>query len=111
VRRCAFDSPRPTTLLVALIRLITRRGNDWTTRYLLVAEAVNHLTIETVGLKPLQKAEGLIAYACTSCRFTFGEYCRRTGVGVRNNLALNPPVRPRLRIDKGRADYFLPNIS
>jgi ATP-dependent DNA ligase len=25
------------------IRLITRRGNDWTTRYPLVAEAVNHL--------------------------------------------------------------------
>ena len=26
VRRCAFVSPRSTTLLVALIRLITRRG-------------------------------------------------------------------------------------
>jgi bifunctional non-homologous end joining protein LigD len=25
------------------IRLITRRGNDWTTRYPLVVEAVNHL--------------------------------------------------------------------
>jgi ATP-dependent DNA ligase len=25
------------------IRLITRRGNDWTARYPLVVEAVNHL--------------------------------------------------------------------
>jgi bifunctional non-homologous end joining protein LigD len=27
------------------IRLITRRGNDWTQRYPLVAEAVNHLKV------------------------------------------------------------------
>jgi hypothetical protein len=27
------------------IRLITRRGNDWTTRYPLVVEAVNHLKV------------------------------------------------------------------
>ena len=27
------------------IRLITRRGNDWATRYPLVAEAVNHLKV------------------------------------------------------------------
>jgi bifunctional non-homologous end joining protein LigD len=29
------------------IRLITRRGNDWTTRYPLVAEAVNHLKMRS----------------------------------------------------------------
>jgi bifunctional non-homologous end joining protein LigD len=29
------------------IRLITRRGNDWTTRYPLVAEAVNHLKVRS----------------------------------------------------------------
>jgi bifunctional non-homologous end joining protein LigD len=29
------------------IRLITRRGNDWTTRYPLVVEAVNHLKIRS----------------------------------------------------------------
>ena len=27
------------------IRLVTRRSNDWTTRYPLVAEAVNHLKV------------------------------------------------------------------
>ena len=29
------------------IRLITRRGNDWTTRYPLVVEAVNHLQVRS----------------------------------------------------------------
>src|SRR3954454_13380882 len=29
------------------IRLITRRGNDWTTRYALVAEALNHLKVRS----------------------------------------------------------------
>jgi bifunctional non-homologous end joining protein LigD len=29
------------------IRLITRRGNDWTQRYPLVAEAVNHLKVRS----------------------------------------------------------------
>jgi bifunctional non-homologous end joining protein LigD len=29
------------------IRLITRNGNDWTTRYRLVAEAVNHLKVRS----------------------------------------------------------------
>jgi hypothetical protein len=29
------------------IRLITRKGNDWTTRYPLVAEAVNHLKVRS----------------------------------------------------------------
>jgi len=29
------------------IRLITRRGNDWTERYPLVAEAVNHLKVRS----------------------------------------------------------------
>ena len=29
------------------IRLITRRGNDWTTRYPLVAEDVNHLKVRS----------------------------------------------------------------
>jgi ATP-dependent DNA ligase len=29
------------------IRLITRRGNDWTTRYPLVMEAVNHLKVRS----------------------------------------------------------------
>ena len=29
------------------IRLITRRGNDWTKRYPLVAEAVNHLKVRS----------------------------------------------------------------
>ena len=29
------------------IRLITRRGNDWTRRYPLVAEAVNHLMVRS----------------------------------------------------------------
>ena len=29
------------------IRLVTRRGNDWTTRYPLVAEAVNHLKVRS----------------------------------------------------------------
>jgi ATP-dependent DNA ligase len=29
------------------IRLITRRGNDWTTRYPLVVEAVNHLKVRS----------------------------------------------------------------
>ena len=47
MRRCAFDSPRPTTLLVVLIRLITRRGNDWTTRFPLVVEAVNRLKVRS----------------------------------------------------------------
>jgi transposase-like protein len=28
---------------------------------------------EVARIKPLQKVEGLIAYACPSCRFTFGE--------------------------------------
>ena len=48
VRRCAFVSPRSTTLLVPLIRLITRRGNDWTTRYPLVVEDVKHLKVRPV---------------------------------------------------------------
>jgi bifunctional non-homologous end joining protein LigD len=30
------------------IRLITRRGNDWTKRYPLVADAVNHLKVRSV---------------------------------------------------------------
>jgi bifunctional non-homologous end joining protein LigD len=29
------------------IRLITRRGNDWTQRYALVVEAVNHLKVRS----------------------------------------------------------------
>jgi bifunctional non-homologous end joining protein LigD len=29
------------------IRLITRRGNDWTERYPLVVEAVNHLKVRS----------------------------------------------------------------
>jgi bifunctional non-homologous end joining protein LigD len=29
------------------IRLITRRGNDWTTRFPLVVEAVNHLKVRS----------------------------------------------------------------
>src|SRR3954451_21248610 len=29
------------------IRLITRRGNDWTQRYPLVVEAVNHLKVQS----------------------------------------------------------------
>jgi ATP-dependent DNA ligase len=29
------------------IRLITRKGNDWTTRYPLVVEAVNHLKVRS----------------------------------------------------------------
>jgi bifunctional non-homologous end joining protein LigD len=29
------------------IRLITRRGNEWTTRFPLVVEAVNHLTVRS----------------------------------------------------------------
>jgi hypothetical protein len=29
------------------IRLITRRGNDWTNRYPLVVEAVNHLKVRS----------------------------------------------------------------
>ena len=29
------------------IRLITRKGNDWTQRYPLVAEAVNHLKVRS----------------------------------------------------------------
>jgi bifunctional non-homologous end joining protein LigD len=29
------------------IRLITRRGNDWTTRFPLVVEAVNHLNVRS----------------------------------------------------------------
>ena len=29
------------------IRLITRRGNDWTSRYPLVVEAVNHLKVRS----------------------------------------------------------------
>src|SRR5882757_5464173 len=32
---------------VGIIRLITRRGNDWTTRYPLVVEAVNHLKVRS----------------------------------------------------------------
>jgi transposase-like protein len=28
---------------------------------------------EVARIKPLQKVEGLIAYACPSCRFTVGE--------------------------------------
>ena len=47
---------------------------------------------EVARIKPLQKVQGLIAYACPSCRFKFGENCRRTGVGARNNLALK--LRP-----------------
>jgi ATP-dependent DNA ligase len=34
-------------LLVALIRLSTRRGNNWTQRYPLVVEAVNHLKVRS----------------------------------------------------------------
>ena len=30
------------------IRLITRRGNDWTNRYPLVVEAVNHLKVRSL---------------------------------------------------------------
>jgi bifunctional non-homologous end joining protein LigD len=29
------------------VRLITRRGNDWTTRFPLVVEAVNHLKVRS----------------------------------------------------------------
>jgi hypothetical protein len=41
------------------------------------------------------------------------KYCRRTGVGVRNNLALKlRPAGLSSGIDKDRADYFfLANIS
>jgi hypothetical protein len=31
------------------IRLTTRRGNDWTTRFPLVVEAVNHLKLRSCG--------------------------------------------------------------
>ena len=31
------------------IRLITRRGNDWTTRFPLVVEAVNHLKVRSIS--------------------------------------------------------------
>jgi ATP-dependent DNA ligase len=37
------------------IRLITRTGNDWTTRYPLVVEAVNHLKVRSclIALRPI----------------------------------------------------------
>ena len=41
----AFGSWRVVTRVG--IRLITRRGNDWTQRYPLVAEAVNHLKVRS----------------------------------------------------------------
>ena len=39
-----MDSARRDTVG---IRLITRRGNDWTNRYPLVVEAVNHLKVRS----------------------------------------------------------------
>jgi ATP-dependent DNA ligase len=32
---------------ITLIRLITRRGNDWSDRFPLVVEAVNHLKVQS----------------------------------------------------------------
>jgi hypothetical protein len=46
------------------IRLITRRGNDWTQRYPLVAAAVNHLKVRSclidgeVESRPQESAQG-----------------------------------------------------
>jgi bifunctional non-homologous end joining protein LigD len=40
-------TPQFSSRLRVGIRLITRRGNDWTTRYPLVAEAVNHLKVRS----------------------------------------------------------------
>ena len=39
------------------IRLITRRGNDWTTRFPLVVEGVNHLKVHD-GKTPARLASG-----------------------------------------------------
>jgi hypothetical protein len=68
---------------------------------------------EVARIMPLQKVEGLIADACPSCDSRSAKYCRRTGVGVRNNLALKlRPAGLSSGIDKDRADYFfLANIS
>ena len=38
------------------IRLITRRGNDWTQRYHLVVEAVNHLKVRSCLSIEVRKA-------------------------------------------------------
>ena len=40
---------------------------------------------EVARIKPLQQAQGLIAYACPSCRYTFSETL--PAPDVRNNLA------------------------
>jgi ATP-dependent DNA ligase len=53
------------------IRLITRRGNDWTARYPLVVEAVNHLKVRSYVLR---REEG----GCLPCALcNFEQRCAR----------------------------------
>jgi hypothetical protein len=59
---------------------------------------------EVARIEPLQKVQGLIAYACPSCRTRRAKYCRRAG--VRNNMPLKlRPTGLGSRIDKDRPDY------
>jgi bifunctional non-homologous end joining protein LigD len=51
------------------IRLITRRGNDWTTRYPLVAEAVNHLKVRSClidGEVVCCDEKGVLPFSCSA---------------------------------------------
>jgi ATP-dependent DNA ligase len=50
------------------IRLITRRGNDWTTRYPLVAEAVNHLKVRSCLIDgELSRRSWIRSHSGTTC--------------------------------------------
>ena len=51
------------------IRLITRKGNDWTARYPLVVEAVNHLKVRSClidGEVVCCDEKGVAAFHCSA---------------------------------------------
>ena len=55
------------------IRLITRRGNDWTQRYPLVVEAVNHLKVHSYlidGEVVCCDERGVAAFCCSAIAAT-----------------------------------------